>query len=379
MVGSFYLFNQLIFGTVFSGDSGSFMSMTDFLLSLYLAMILLVLMMGLGVKTARVEGTYRFISVCFGIYMLFSFGLTTYYTFTSTLTIYSWFLVACTMGSYVVGLLLTGNTKKVAKRSIQFLLMIPVYVNVFQIYAICNIHDCSWGNRPDNLTEEEKAKREEFEHYRTKWVIIWIVSNLVYVKLFQTFISLGYSLMALYVLYTMAIVLIMIRFCGCLFYYFENYFENKGGKRYIRVAPGEGNAMDKQLLTEIVSRVKGKALTQREFKNSIIGVIEKRAGGRRGTQFQKTLLEAVKRSELIENSDQESEENSESMEDDSYENYNSKGKSYKNTKKSIRSNRKSTVNEPHKKKKGKDGHSSDESKNVEGVINFEDSIQKELA
>ena len=29
-----------------------------------------------------------------------------------------------------------------------YLLLIPMYINVFSIYAFSNLHDVSWGNRP---------------------------------------------------------------------------------------------------------------------------------------------------------------------------------------------------------------------------------------
>ena len=31
---------------------------------------------------------------------------------------------------------------------ISYILMIPMFVNVFSIYSFCNLHDVSWGNRP---------------------------------------------------------------------------------------------------------------------------------------------------------------------------------------------------------------------------------------
>ena len=49
-----------------------------------------------------------------------------------------------------------------------------------------------------------------------------------------------------------------------------------------------------------MSRVnKGKALTQKEFRNSVIGAIEKRKE-RRTTQFQKDLEKMIRKSDLIE-------------------------------------------------------------------------------
>ena len=53
------------------------------------------------------------------------------------------------LGGYIVGLF-------------SYLLLIPMFVNVFSIYAFCNLHDVSWGNRPTTTgtgTEAFSASR----------------------------------------------------------------------------------------------------------------------------------------------------------------------------------------------------------------------------
>ena len=39
------------------------------------------------------------------------------------------------MGGYLVGL-------------VSYIVLIPMFVNVFSIYSFSNLHDVSWGNRP---------------------------------------------------------------------------------------------------------------------------------------------------------------------------------------------------------------------------------------
>ena len=173
MVGNFYLFSELIFENLFAGfntPSLGIMSISELILSIYIALLLLVFMMSLGVKTSRVEGTYRFIAVCFACYMLLGFLTLNYFTFSvaQKLPAFSIFLLAATILSYAAGIVITKNTKKILSRTIQFLAITPIYVNMFGIYAVCNIHDCSWGNRPEVMTEEEIMKQEEFQEYRTK-------------------------------------------------------------------------------------------------------------------------------------------------------------------------------------------------------------------
>lgn len=33
---------------------------------------------------------------------------------------------------------------------VQYLLLLPSYVNILLIYAFCNLHDVSWGTKGDN-------------------------------------------------------------------------------------------------------------------------------------------------------------------------------------------------------------------------------------
>jgi len=47
--------------------------------------------------------------------------------------------------------------------SLQFLMATPIYINIFTIYAICNIHDVSWGNRSQDMTQAEKEQVDENE------------------------------------------------------------------------------------------------------------------------------------------------------------------------------------------------------------------------
>lgn len=55
-----------------------------------------------------------------------------------------------TYGLYLIGSLLHGQPWHMITSFIQYLLMLPSYVNILMTYAFCNTHDVSWGTKGDN-------------------------------------------------------------------------------------------------------------------------------------------------------------------------------------------------------------------------------------
>lgn len=53
----------------------------------------------------------------------------------------------------------------------------PTYVNILTIYAISNIHDITWGSRPEINSEmhsqTEKKKEIIYKNYRSKFMMFW--------------------------------------------------------------------------------------------------------------------------------------------------------------------------------------------------------------
>ena len=56
----------------------------------------------------------------------------------------------------------------------------PTFINVFVIYAVANLHDISWGNRPsknEGLSGEQQDQKDRFEIFRSKVLILWLLFN----------------------------------------------------------------------------------------------------------------------------------------------------------------------------------------------------------
>ena len=97
-------------------------------------------------------------------------------------------LIACFGGTAAIFLLIlfvNSCIREIALSIIHFIIATPTYVNVFTIYAMCNIHDITWGNRADSQTQAEKERFEDFKQFRASWVLLWALTNGVFAYLFD--------------------------------------------------------------------------------------------------------------------------------------------------------------------------------------------------
>lgn len=76
-----------------------------------------------------------------------------------------------------------------------YLLMLPGFINVMNLYSMCNLHDLSWGNRPSTsggtnaFSDSQKKQMElkkEYEMFRVKFLMSWLVGNAIYIVLVKS-------------------------------------------------------------------------------------------------------------------------------------------------------------------------------------------------
>lgn len=66
------------------------------------------------------------------------------------------------------------------------MIMLPIFSNIFQVYAMSNLHDISWGNRPASTGMEtftsKKVSQEKIKSdymvFRTNFLFLWVCCNL---------------------------------------------------------------------------------------------------------------------------------------------------------------------------------------------------------
>ena len=85
------------------------------------------------------------------------------------------------------------NAKSYLVGMVCYILLLPTFTNILQIYAMCNLHDISWGNRPaaspagttgTNAVTTNAAKAKKLENryklFRVQFLSFWIFCNGAY-------------------------------------------------------------------------------------------------------------------------------------------------------------------------------------------------------
>ena len=73
---------------------------------------------------------------------------------------------------------------------IQYLLLLPSYVNILLIYAFCNLHDVSWGTKGDNGASKDLGQAKKVEKDGKEMVRFIFLFNLAIVLMTQAEVAL---------------------------------------------------------------------------------------------------------------------------------------------------------------------------------------------
>ncbi|OMJ87528.1 hypothetical protein SteCoe_10702 [Stentor coeruleus] len=217
-------------GTINIPEGRPYIKGLELLIILYISLIMMIFIISLGTKPQRVQDFFKFISVALGFYQFFVLYLV--YVSLNEIESHNYnVFIACglasVIGSYTIIIILNWEIVTIFKGVFHYLFLVPTYIHIFLIYSICNVHDCTWGNRPDTLSEEEKSRLDEFEEFRSRWTIVWALSNsgLAYFIGWLDESDKIYSLYFLAAVSGMAFaVLIPKTICGILYIFIE-YFK----------------------------------------------------------------------------------------------------------------------------------------------------------
>ena len=223
LVGIFYLALSICItrqfdSTVVGGKS--FVGIV--LLAIYVALLVITFLLSIGSDVKKASKTFWAISALFGAYMVLFLVMLINIFFDNFRSFSVWVPVVATIFSFFFILVLNHNLYNVALGCVQFLLATPTYVNTFTIYAICNIHDVSWGNRPENMSSEELSLLEDFEQFRTGWALLWAFLNAFFAYFLEAANASSDSYTNyIYVVGILGMSVLYIRFLGGFIYVFK--------------------------------------------------------------------------------------------------------------------------------------------------------------
>jgi len=126
------------------------------------------------------------------------------------------------------------NLKNYVLGFLTYMVMLPVFVNIMQVYSMSNLHDISWGNRPSassgtNMLTIHDKKQEELKSnymvFRVNFLAFWVIFNAGIAILVETYASKppdtskiinngSYGFLEVFALYLAALVVFRVFFGG---------------------------------------------------------------------------------------------------------------------------------------------------------------------
>ncbi|TRM61502.1 glycosyltransferase family 2 protein [Schizophyllum amplum] len=153
--------------------TGAGKTVFEVILKLYIALLFVVLVCSLGNRPQGSKWTYIFCIVLFGfcnVITLWCAAYTVYLAVPHTIAGWSDFpnlietndtfreiviSLAATYGLYFISSFLHFEPWHMFTCFLQYLFLLPSYVNILMMYAMCNLHDVTWGTKGDNGAKKD--------------------------------------------------------------------------------------------------------------------------------------------------------------------------------------------------------------------------------
>ena len=118
---------------------------------LYFAMLLTLLLVSLVGNLKEQNQLLQVVAALFGILMLFGvvYGVWLFVLNEVGLLIMAGVFGA--FGAFVAVGIVHGNGLRVVSSFAQYLALLPTFTNLLGIYAVCNVHDCTWGTKEGQI------------------------------------------------------------------------------------------------------------------------------------------------------------------------------------------------------------------------------------
>ncbi|TCD62499.1 Chitin synthase, class 2 [Steccherinum ochraceum] len=148
--------------------AGAGQAVFEVILRLYIGVLFVVLVCSLGNRPQGSKWTYSLAMVLFGLCNIITLWCAAYTVYMAVPhTAAGWrdfphlistndsfrdivISLAGTYGLYFVGSLMHFEPWHMFTSFLQYLFLLPSYVNILMMYAMCNLHDVTWGTKGDN-------------------------------------------------------------------------------------------------------------------------------------------------------------------------------------------------------------------------------------
>ncbi|KAL4252465.1 Chitin synthase [Abortiporus biennis] len=170
-------------------SKGAGSAVFEVILKLYIALLFVVLVCSLGNRPQGSKWTYSLCMLLFGIcniITLWCAAFTVYLAVPHTVAGWEDFphlistnktfrdiviSLAGTYGLYLVGSLLHFEPWHMITSFIQYMFLLPSYVNILMMYAMCNLHDVTWGTKGDNGSAKDLGGAKKVKDSNGKEVL----------------------------------------------------------------------------------------------------------------------------------------------------------------------------------------------------------------
>ena len=117
--------------------------------------------------------------------------------------------------------------------SFYIICLAPTYINIISIYAISNIHNITWGSRPDTKDRKTQSKFEqverkleiEYKNFRSNFLAFWLIVNIC-VGNSVTWISRGGFESLIFILAVLLLCILMFKIVFSSLYMFIDWYRS---------------------------------------------------------------------------------------------------------------------------------------------------------
>lgn len=184
----FYMYLHIILNKAFTDELSYLASLIK---GIYGAVILILFVSSLGNRPSSTPRIFRVCAIVMGLISCLAVVLSVMLMLQGSITIWIVLYVLGVMLCLLICSAIHGHLLPVLLGIVPYIFMLPCYINIYLIYAFCNVHDVTWGLRNDKESKIYTAhsvgvidKTEEFKVFRTRFLTAWILANFVFIFVF---------------------------------------------------------------------------------------------------------------------------------------------------------------------------------------------------